>query len=55
MLVRSHRNAKAARCFLGALVTQLGKPRDVVTDKLRSYTDRFGPLLPMLISTLTRG
>ncbi|WP_417809298.1 IS6 family transposase [Thioclava sp.] len=37
ILVQTRRNAKAARRFLARLITQLGKPRVVITDKLRSY------------------
>jgi putative transposase len=35
ILVQAHRNAKAARRFLVPLVARFGKPRVVVTDKLR--------------------
>ena len=37
ILVQKHRNAKAARRFLQRLIEAFGKPRVVVTDKLRSY------------------
>ena len=37
ILVQIHRNAKAARRFLQRLIEAFGKPRVVVTDKLRSY------------------
>lgn len=46
ILVQSRRNAKAARRFFGALVTQFGEPRVVVTDKLRSYTKPVQALAP---------
>jgi putative transposase len=46
ILVQSRRNAKAARCFFGALVAQYGEPRVVVTDKLRSYTKPVRALAP---------
>jgi putative transposase len=46
ILVQSRRNAKAARRFFGALVTQFGEPRVVVTDKLRSYTKPVKALAP---------
>jgi putative transposase len=46
ILVQSRRNAKAARRFFGALVTQFGEPRIVVTDKLRSYTKPVKALAP---------
>ena len=37
ILVQTRRNAKAAKRFLARLIAQLGKPRVVITDKLRSY------------------
>lgn len=37
ILVQPQRNAKAARRFLKRLISQFGKPRVVITDKLRSY------------------
>jgi len=37
ILVQSRRNAKAARWFLKKLIRRLGRPRIVITDKLRSY------------------
>lgn len=46
ILVQSCRNAKAARRFFRALVTQYGEPRVVVTDKLRSYTKHVRSLAP---------
>jgi putative transposase len=38
ILLQARRNAKAARRFLARLITQFGKPRVVITDRLRSYT-----------------
>ncbi|WP_150526931.1 IS6 family transposase [Roseibium sediminis] len=46
ILVQSRRNAKAAKRFFSALVTQFGEPRVVVTDKLRSYTKPVRALAP---------
>ncbi|NVK35141.1 MAG: IS6 family transposase [Rhodobacteraceae bacterium] len=46
ILVQPRRNAKAARRFFGALVKQFGQPREVVTDKLRSYTKPVQALAP---------
>ena len=46
ILVQPRRNAKAARRFLGKLVTQFGAPRVVVTDKPRSYTKPVQTLAP---------
>jgi len=46
ILVQSRRNAKAARRFFGALVTQFEETRAVVTDKLRSYTKPVQTLAP---------
>ena len=37
ILVQTRRNAKAAKRFLARLIAQFGKPRVVITDKLRSY------------------
>jgi putative transposase len=37
ILVQTRLNAKAAKRFLAVLITQLGKPRVVITDKLRTY------------------
>ncbi|MDO6587887.1 IS6 family transposase [Salipiger sp. 1_MG-2023] len=37
ILVQPRRNAKAAKRFLARLIARYGKPRVVVTDKLRSY------------------
>lgn len=37
ILVQTRRNAKAAKRFLRGLIGQFGKPRVVITDKLRSY------------------
>jgi len=36
ILVQTRRNAKAAKRFFRRLITQLGEPRVVITDKLRS-------------------
>lgn len=46
ILVQSRRNAKTARRFFGALVTQFGEPRVVVTNELRSYTKPVLALAP---------
>jgi putative transposase len=37
ILVQTRRNAKAAKRFMARLIAQFGKPRVVITDKLRSY------------------
>lgn len=37
ILVQARRIAEAAKCFLASLIAQFGQPRDVITDKLRSY------------------
>ena len=37
ILVQSRRNARAAKRFISRLITRRGKPRVIVTDKLRSY------------------
>ena len=37
MLVQTRRNTRAAKRFLSKLVARWGKPRVIVTDKLRSY------------------
>lgn len=37
ILVQTRRNAKAAKRFFKRLVAQLGEPRLIITDKLRSY------------------
>ena len=41
ILVQTRRNAKAAKRFLARLIARFGRPRVVITDKLRSY---FAPL-----------
>lgn len=46
ILVQPRRNAKAARRFLRQLIARYGKPRVVVTDKLRSYIKPIRSLLP---------
>jgi len=46
ILIQTRRNAKAARRFFGRLVTAFGKPRVVITDKLRSYTKPFRAIAP---------
>ena len=46
ILVQARRNTKAAKRFFSRLVTQFGKPRVVVTDKLRSYTKPIQNLAP---------
>ena len=37
ILMQTRRNAKAAKRFLARLIAQLGQPRVIITDKLRSY------------------
>ena len=37
ILVQARRNAKAAKRFMARFIAQFGKPRVVITDKLRSY------------------
>jgi len=37
ILVQTRRNARAARRFIARLVARWGKPRVIITDKLRSY------------------
>lgn len=37
ILVQRHRNAKAAKLFFRPLVSDFGKPRVAITDKLRNY------------------
>lgn len=46
ILIQPRRNAKAARRFLGRLVAAFGKPRVVITDKLRSYTKPIETVAP---------
>ncbi|QFT95389.1 Transposase IS66 family protein (plasmid) [Roseovarius sp. THAF9] len=46
ILVQPRRNAKAAKCFLTRLIARFGKPRVVVTDKLRSYLKPIRTLAP---------
>ncbi len=46
VLVQPRRNAKAAKRFLTRLIAQFGKPRVVVTDKLRSYIKPIRTLVP---------
>ena len=46
ILVQTRRNAKAARRFFGRLVAEFGKPRVVITDKLRSYIKPIKTLAP---------
>ncbi|KZL17006.1 IS6 family transposase [Pseudovibrio sp. Ad37] len=46
ILVQPRRNAKAAKRFFRKLVKQFGKPRVVVTDKLRSYIQPIRSLVP---------
>ncbi|MFG6664826.1 IS6 family transposase [Sulfitobacter sp. 916] len=46
ILVQPRRNAKAAKRFLARLIARFGKPRLVVTDKLRSYIKPIRPLAP---------
>lgn len=37
ILVQSRRNARAAKRFISRLIVRWGKPRVIITDKLRSY------------------
>lgn len=46
ILVQPRRNAKAAKRFLARLIARYGKPRVVVTDKLRSYIKPIRVLAP---------
>ncbi|ASP23696.1 DDE domain protein (plasmid) [Antarctobacter heliothermus] len=46
ILVQPRRNAKAAKRFLARLIACYGKPRVVVTDKLRSYIKPIRALAP---------
>jgi len=46
ILVQPRRNAKAAKRFLTRLIARYGKPRVVVTDKLRSYIKPIRALAP---------
>ena len=46
ILVQTRRNAKAAKRFFKKLVAQFGKPRVVITDKLRSYIKPIKALAP---------
>ena len=55
ILVQPRRNAKAAKRFLVRLTAGFGKPRVVVTDKLRSYIKRSGLLRLKLIIRHTKG
>ncbi|MBU2963594.1 IS6 family transposase [Citreicella sp. C3M06] len=47
ILVQPRRNAKAAKRFLARLIARYGKPRVVVTDKLRSYIKSIRALAPV--------
>ena len=55
ILVQPRRNAKAAKRFLTRLIARFGKPRVVVTDKLRSYIKRSGPSRQKLTIGHTKG
>ncbi|ASP23175.1 DDE domain protein (plasmid) [Antarctobacter heliothermus] len=46
ILVQPRRNAKTAKRFLAQLIARFGKPRVVVTDKLRSYIKPIRALAP---------
>lgn len=46
ILVQPRRNAKAAKRFLTRLIARFGKPRVVVTNKLRSYIKAIRTLSP---------
>ncbi len=46
ILVQTRRNAKAAKRFLQRLIARFGKPRVVITDKLRSYIKPVKTLAP---------
>ncbi|WP_120499046.1 IS6 family transposase [Roseovarius sp. EL26] len=44
ILVQTRRNARAAKRFIARLIARWGKPRIIVTDKLRSYGAAFRKL-----------
>ncbi|KZY46118.1 transposase, partial [Roseovarius sp. HI0049] len=46
ILVQPRRDAKAAKRFLARLIDRFGKPRVVITDKLRSYCKPIRDLAP---------
>lgn len=46
ILVLKHRSAKAAKRFLTRLIAHFGRPRVIVTDKLRSYIKPIKALAP---------
>lgn len=46
ILVQPQRNGKAARRFLKRLIARFGKPRVIITDKLRSYFKPICELAP---------
>ena len=46
ILVQTRRNAKAEKRFFQRLVSQFGEPREVITDKLRSYIKPVKTLAP---------
>ncbi|WP_299726048.1 IS6 family transposase [uncultured Tateyamaria sp.] len=46
ILVQPRRNAKAARRFLRQLFARFGRPRVIITDKLRSYIKPIRQLVP---------
>ncbi len=45
-LIQTRRNAKAAKRFATRLIAQIGLPRVVITDKLRSFTKPIARLPP---------
>lgn len=46
VLVQPRRNARAARRFLKQLIARFGRPRVIITDKLRSYIKPIHQLAP---------
>jgi len=46
ILVKTRRNAKAAKRFIQRLVARFGEPRVAITDKLRSYIKPIKTLTP---------
>ena len=48
ILVQARRNTKAAKRFLRKLIRRWGRPRVIITDKLGSYAEAIGDLVPGL-------
>ncbi|WP_460275774.1 IS6 family transposase [Celeribacter sp. ULVN23_4] len=46
ILVQPRRNARAAKRFLKQLIARFGRPRVIITDKLRSYVEPIRQLAP---------